>query len=208
MSSVPPFSLDKPRYDQTSYWGRVRHFLGVVDPTTLFASEQRIVDAVKMLDDFKNNRRDPNVTDEQLWEAKKLTGAVLHPDTQERIFLPFRMSAFVPMNVPIVLGMITAPTTVAQLGWQVVNQSYNVGVNYANRNASLSLSTSDIAKAYGLAVISSCTVAGFMSQVNKRLGVAGLPPFARALAQGVSLILLLFPFYKIITQSLFALTAI
>ena len=30
--------------------------------------------------------------------------AVLHPQTGEKIFLPFRMSAFAPLNIAVVAG--------------------------------------------------------------------------------------------------------
>ena len=42
-------------------------------------------------------------TDEMLWEAKKIVDAIIHPATGEPMFLPGRMSAFVPMNVPIAM---------------------------------------------------------------------------------------------------------
>jgi hypothetical protein len=47
----------------------------------------------------------------------------------------------------------------SQLFWQWFNQSYNVGVNHANRNASNQMSNSQIMLAYGGATPSlSCNV--------------------------------------------------
>ncbi|PNJ79388.1 SFXN5 isoform 6 [Pongo abelii] len=38
-SDVPPFQLGKPRFQQTSFYGRFRHFLDIIDPRTLFVTE-------------------------------------------------------------------------------------------------------------------------------------------------------------------------
>jgi hypothetical protein len=111
--------------------------------------------------------------------------AIVHGDTGEKIFAPFRLSAFVPMNIVICAAMlmpnpsVRTPAThhcvnpgalasqyspgvrgclawvgcggqmASQLFWQWFNQSYNVGVNHANRNASNQMSNSQIMLAYG-----------------------------------------------------------
>ena len=63
--------------------------------------------------------------------------AVIHPDTGEKILLPFRMSGFVPFGSPIVVGLLLPNLTLPQTAfWQWLNQSHNACVNYANRNAS------------------------------------------------------------------------
>jgi hypothetical protein len=51
------------------------------------------------------------------------------------------------------------PSIWSVIFWQWINQSYNIGVNHANRNASNSLSNETIAKTYISAVIISCSVA-------------------------------------------------
>lgn len=39
--------LAQPRYDQSTYLGRVRHFIAAVSPLTLFASSERLAEAQK-----------------------------------------------------------------------------------------------------------------------------------------------------------------
>uniref|UniRef100_A0A8C5H3L4 Sidoreflexin n=1 Tax=Gouania willdenowi TaxID=441366 RepID=A0A8C5H3L4_GOUWI len=119
-----------------SFLGRLRHFVDIIDPSTLFVSEKRLKESIKLLDDYKHNSLTPGVTDCQLWEAQKIKQAIIHPDTGEKIFMPFRMSGYVPFGTPIVIGLLLPnQTVVSTIIWQWLNQSHNACVNYANRNA-------------------------------------------------------------------------
>ena len=55
-----------------------------------------------MLDDYEHGTLSPSVTVEQLWAAQKIKQAIIHPDTGEKILMPFRMSGYVPFGTPIV----------------------------------------------------------------------------------------------------------
>ncbi|XP_051514663.1 sideroflexin-5-like isoform X2 [Myxocyprinus asiaticus] len=135
-ASCPVFQLGKPRYDQSAFLGRFRHFIDIIDPSTLFVTKSRLKECVKLLDDFKQGNLPPGVTDHQLWEAQKVKQAIIHPDTGEKIFMPFRMSGYVPFGTPIVVGLLLPNQTLAStVFWQWLNQSHNACVNYANRNA-------------------------------------------------------------------------
>ena len=110
--AVTPFSLETERYDQTTYYGRFRKMLDIVDPRTLLCSQYEIDDAMKLLKDFESQqqqqqqqqsspKKDSSYTVSydrfdhgELWQAKKLRDAVLHPDTNEILSKPFRMSGF------------------------------------------------------------------------------------------------------------------
>ncbi|EPQ08700.1 Sideroflexin-5 [Myotis brandtii] len=109
-TDAPPFQLGKPRFQQTSFYGRFRHFLDIIDPRTLFVTERRLREAVQLLEDYKHGTLRPGVTNEQveIWYARnpnkdcsyqlnneaidESDNAILHPDTNEKIFMPFRMS--------------------------------------------------------------------------------------------------------------------
>lgn len=135
-TEYPPFRLGKPRYDQSTFDGRLRHFFDVIDPRTLFTSEEKLKSCVKLLDDFSKGHLPPTVTNKDLWEAQKIKQAIIHPDTGEKIFMPFRMSGFVPFGSPMVVGLLLPNQTIAStIFWQWINQSHNACVNYANRNA-------------------------------------------------------------------------
>ncbi|XP_058406936.1 sideroflexin-5 isoform X3 [Diceros bicornis minor] len=159
-TDAPPFQLGKPRFQQTSFYGRFRHFLDIIDPRTLFVTERRLREAVQLLEDYKHGTLRPGVTNEQLWSAQKIKQAILHPDTNEKIFMPFRMSGYIPFGTPIVVGLLLPNQTLAStVFWQWLNQSHNACVNYANRNATKPSPVSKFIQGYLGAVISAVSIA-------------------------------------------------
>uniref|UniRef100_A0A8C1SCB1 Sideroflexin 5a n=1 Tax=Cyprinus carpio TaxID=7962 RepID=A0A8C1SCB1_CYPCA len=157
-------------YFQGSFYGRLRHFLDVIDPRTLFVSEKRLNECMKLLDQFRNGTLPPSVTNVQLWEAQKIKqGAIIHPDTGEKIPMPFRMSGFVPFGTPVVVGLLLPNQTFAStIFWQWLNQSHNACVNYCNRNASKPTPMSKLFQGYLGAVSSAVTIAVGLNLLIKR----------------------------------------
>ncbi|KAJ3209196.1 Sideroflexin-5 [Dinochytrium kinnereticum] len=161
--------LSKPRYDQSSYLGRLKHFAEVTDPRNLFASNTALTEAKTLVDNHKKGMN-TSVSPEQLWAAKKLVDSTYHPDTGEKIFLPFRMASFVPTNALIVAGMLMPNPSIASIVfWQWINQSVNVAFNYCNANKTTEMNMTETAYAYGTAVASSCTIALGLNQWVNRL---------------------------------------
>ncbi|XP_078455533.1 sideroflexin-5 isoform X2 [Lampetra planeri] len=178
----PPFKLGKSMFDQTTFYGRLRHFLDIIDPRTLLVSERELLRAVETLDDYKKGVARPGVTDKQLWEAQKVKQAILHPDTGEKIFMPFRMSGYVPFGTPIVVGLLLPNQTLATtVFWQWLNQSHNACVNYANRNASKPTPTARFAQGYLGAVGSAVVLAVGLNVFIQR--ASGFSPATRLLIQ-------------------------
>ncbi|XP_060903505.1 sideroflexin-5b isoform X3 [Labrus mixtus] len=159
-AACPAFQLGGARYDQGSFFGRLRHFIAIIDPSTLFVSEKQLKESIKLLDDYKHGSLPPGVSDLQLWEAQKIKQAIIHPDTGEKIFMPFRMSGYVPFGTPIVIGLLLPNQTVlSTIIWQWLNQSHNACVNYANRNATKPTPTSKFLQGYVGAVSSAVSIA-------------------------------------------------
>jgi len=181
-SNVVPFRLDKPRYDQSNFSGRFRHFLDVIDPRTLFTSSAKLQESLKLLEQFKTNTLPPGVTDEDLWAAKKIKDAIIHPDTGEIVPMPFRMSGFVPFGTPVVVGMLLPnQTLLTSIFWQWLNQTHNALVNYYNRNASVPQPTSLYVTGYFGAVASAVTVAGGLGEFISR--TKKIAPATKAVVQ-------------------------
>ena len=171
-ADVPPFDPRKPRYDQTTFLGRFRHFLDVADPRCLASSVffgMSLDESVKIMDAYRAKTLPPGTSDERLWLAKKIRDSAIHPDTGEKVVQPFRMSGFAIYGTPIVVGMLMPnPTLVGTIFWQSINQTHNACVNYANRNASQPTSTSDLVTGYLGAVASSVGLAVGLNQAIAR----------------------------------------
>eukprot|EP00400_MALV-I_sp_L67-5_P000681 gene681-418_t len=181
---VPKYTSDGDRYDQTNFEGRLTGILDRIDPRTLFITDDELDKAQKLIDDFdKSGYLAAGVTDADMWDAKRKVEACIHPVTKEKMFVLGRMSAFVPMNVPICFGMLTfGGSPAGVIFWQWVNQSYNVMTNYVNRSSS-KIELQPLLQSYGLAVFTSCAIALRAGTLFKAVpSCAGFGPFIPDLA--------------------------
>jgi len=171
MEPLARVNLDVPQFDQNTFGGRLKHFVLITDMRMLLTTDARLQEAKKSVEEYKKAGCPP-VSEEharKLYRDKRVLSAMIHPDTGDKILLPVRLSAFVPMNVLICAGMLAPnPSIGAVLFWQWVNQSYNIALNHANRNASNTLTNETIAYTYGIAVAISCSVAVGLGQLAKR----------------------------------------
>ena len=72
----------QPRYPQTTFWGRFRHFMDVTDMRTLFTTKAQLAEAQDILKNYAADLEDYDA--ETLWGAKK-----------SRVFECFCLCAFV-----------------------------------------------------------------------------------------------------------------
>lgn len=194
MSASLPGSRELPssQYDLNTYWGRVRHTIGITDPRTLFVGSTGLEQAKKALIAYKQG--EVKEMTPELWQAKKIVDSTLHPDTGEPVLLPFRMSCFVLTNLVVTAGMLTPDMgNTGTVLWQIANQSVNVAINSANANKSSPLTYTKLAQSYFVAVGASCSVAvGLNSlvprlrnlQPSTRLVLGRLVPFAAVATAG------------------------
>lgn len=177
--------LDKPRWDQNSFKGRAKHFFSVTDPRNLLATAANLEAAKILVNEYKLGLEPKGISDDEVWQAKKLFDSAYHPDTGELQIIYGRMSAQVPMNMTITGAMMTFyRTTPAVIFWQWVNQSFNALVNYTNRSGDAEISTGMLMKAYFSATGAALTVALGLNTVVKNLPplVGRFVPFAAVAA--------------------------
>jgi hypothetical protein len=81
MSSSLPGGRELPasQYDLSTYFGRVKHSLGITDPSTLLAGKTGLEKAKALVTDYKTGKVE-HMTPE-LWQAKKIVDSTLHPGT-------------------------------------------------------------------------------------------------------------------------------
>ncbi|KAF4119275.1 to mitochondrial cation transporter, partial [Geosmithia morbida] len=166
MSSSLPGNRELPasRYDLDTYWGRVRHTVGVTDPSTLLAGKKGLEHAKSLVTEYKTGKR------------QEMTPEL-----------------FVLSNLIVTAGMLQPGLgAVGTVAWQVANQSLNVAINSSNANKSSPMTTSDMVKSYFVAVGASCSVAlGLNAAVpklkvsqNARNVLGRLVPFAAVATAG------------------------
>ncbi|CAD6188842.1 unnamed protein product [Caenorhabditis auriculariae] len=146
------FDPDKPRYDQSSFYGRLRHFAGITDPFIAFTSTDELIRASTLMQKCRSGERPP-IPEEELQRARRLYQSAFHPDTGELQNFAGRM-CFNVWGGTMLCGamMIWYKSTPAVIFWQWANQSFNALVNYTNRNANSTLTTKDLATSYTTAV--------------------------------------------------------
>jgi len=153
------FSLTKPRYDQSSFFGRMRHFLAFTNPATVFVSESELEDMKRKLEQFKNNTLPSNVTEDELWRARYVLENTFARDGS-KIPWPFRMSGYALGNLPVCVGMMIPNAGIlSTVFWQWVNQTQNAFTNHYNRSSEQEVPQEKVLQNYLAAVVAAVSVA-------------------------------------------------
>uniref|UniRef100_A0A8C1XDG5 Sidoreflexin n=1 Tax=Cyprinus carpio TaxID=7962 RepID=A0A8C1XDG5_CYPCA len=185
MEALKGFDIDAPRWDQSTFMGRLKHFFNITDCRTVLLPDSRLDEAKALVESCRAGSVPPGTTEEQLHYAKKLYDSAFHPDTGDRMNLIGRMSFQVPGGMAITGFMLQFYRTVpAVVFWQWVNQSFNALVNYTNRNAASPITPKQIGVAYVTATSTALATAVGLNLYTKKAPplVARWVPFAAVAA--------------------------
>eukprot|EP01084_Bolivina_argentea_P060011 109630_1 len=181
-SNWAQFDPDEPSpYNLTTYKGRIAHFYTILDPRTLLINKNQLNESLDMLNKYKQNSsilfnsKTGEIDDKinkKLWESKLIKQSIIHPDTNSPIFWAFRFSAFPVLNIPITTLLLYPGSTTITVVSQFINQTYNVAVNYANRNASNPMTNTKLFVSYVAAVSVSCGIGFGLRQMTKNHNLA------------------------------------
>ncbi|CAE7523620.1 SFXN3, partial [Symbiodinium pilosum] len=151
--------MDAPKFDQSTFYGRLMGMYDYIDPRTLLLTSEDLKKSQELLQKYKDTGKKPaGVSDAEMWQARKNVEVSIHPVTGEELLKVGRMSAFVPMNVPLCAFMLMASSTPQVLAAQWLNQTYNALNNYVNRSGA-TVEWAALLQSYGLAVTASCSIA-------------------------------------------------
>lgn len=120
----------------------------VTNPWNFFASDEEIQEGVETVKKYKGIAKETgdgkiNITHTE--RQKILRGVELMNsctnDVGDIVYVPWRMCSNLWVNIPIISGMMLSPPT---MGWtlfsQWINQNYNAGLNYGNKNGTCKFS--------------------------------------------------------------------
>ncbi|XP_028942391.1 sideroflexin-2 [Antrostomus carolinensis] len=173
MATVPlGFNIDAPRWDQSTFVGRLKHFLNITDPRTVLVPEEELDRAKALVEGCRAGLLPPGSMPSLWLEHRRssrppawLGTVVPHPELSAQLFSK-------PLTVPAVVF------------WQWVNQSFNAIVNYTNRNAASPISLRQIGVAYVTATSTALATAVGLNLYTKRAPrlLARWVPFAAVAA--------------------------
>ncbi|KAM3960100.1 sideroflexin 2 [Aphomia sociella] len=185
--SVQRIDITQPLWDQSTFFGRFKHFAFISNPLLSLVPEKELYEAKELYFKYKERQEPKDTPIDKVIRAKQLYESAFHPDSGELQNVFGRMSFQMPGGCLVTGAMLQwYRTATAVVFWQWVNQSFNALVNYTNRNANSPLTTTQMGVAYLSATSAAmATALTFKFGIQKRAKnpiLARFVPFAAVAA--------------------------
>ena len=112
------FSFKETEPNLSTFGSRFMHFYGVTNPKNWFVSDEEIMNGVNTVAKYKDlakQTQDGMIEVTQDEKSSILKGIELSnssaDDKGELVTKPFRMCGFVPMNIPVLCGIVLSKPT-------------------------------------------------------------------------------------------------
>ncbi|CAG7817054.1 unnamed protein product [Allacma fusca] len=101
----PRFNIDNPRYNQSNFFGRYKHFAEILHPKNLFKTDAELYRAKDLVNKFRKGDDLLGMTDDDIWEQKATIDSAFNPLTGDKEIISGRIGALLPINMAIIGGM-------------------------------------------------------------------------------------------------------
>lgn len=165
---VTRIGSEDSQYDQDSYWGRVRHHFQRTNPIYMFTSSNRLEESRCLYLKYRCGAPLPvDITDEEIWKAKRVYESAYHHETGEKLSFLARPSSFIPINMILAGGMMAYYNSTPGIAfWHWLNQTYNTYVSYETRGSEEDITTKQLVTSY---VAATGTAIGTALGLNRML---------------------------------------
>lgn len=112
------FSFKETEPDLSTFMSRFKHFYGVTHPKNFIVGDEEILDGVKTVKKFRDLAKESadgvieitQVEKDSILRGIELSNSSAN-DKGELVFKPFRMCGFVPINIPVLCGIVLSKPT-------------------------------------------------------------------------------------------------
>lgn len=136
---------------------RLRFYAAITSPARWFDREEDVEAGRRTLRRYFQDSSTSLPSQEDLWQAEKITAAAVNPESNSVLPAVTRRSFFAPVNCLVyVAQFIAGGTWQRDVFWQLCNQTYNAYLNHVNGSDTSADASTNVGK-FGLAIFGSCS---------------------------------------------------
>ena len=156
-----------------SYFERLKDRQKLYSVSSLKYSDAELMEINKELKEYYESGVTKR-TNEELWAMYYAVKCNIHPETGKPVTKIFRWSTFVPVNVPIMIGVsCITPSPFNQIFFQSLSQTYNFGRNLVNSTTVNQRTNYELITSWSAAVFAAIVSSAGLREVFNRMKKKG-----------------------------------